>query len=202
MFLFVYFGISFSVKFAPAKIKILSLAVLIILSFRYIALLIFLITENIKSLYLLKPFIFLNLLCIPIFAVITIYIFARNDKIKFNFSIIAAIVLLLIYVAAIIKLSANIEVYENLGYIMSFKNYILVDGIYLFLNTMIFFMAIVLLGDKNANKLGMWLIIASTFVVIFELITRFCGITILPAILFGDMMWIISVDYALYKLKK
>ena len=202
MFLLIYYGLSCSLRFAPLKIKALSLAALIALSLRYIALIIFLVTGNIKNLYLLKPLMFLNLLCLPVLAIISIYIYARNDKIKFNYCIICAGLLLVIYISAIIKLPISIKIYGNLGYITSFYNELLVYAIYLVFNTILFFKAVISLGNKTSNKLGMWLISASAFVVVIEIIIRASGMIILPAVLFGDIIWIVTADYALYKLKK
>lgn len=202
MFILIYYGVSFSFSFAPLKIRIVSLAAFIIISFRYIALLILLITGNIKNLYLLKPCIFLNLLCIPILGATAMYIFARNDKLKFNLCIIIACVLMVTYVAGIIILPTNIEIYPNLGYVMTFTNELLIYGIYLIINTTFFFNAVIFLGNKTSNKFGMRLIIASAFIACAELIAKACGLTMLPAVLFGDIIWIITADYALYKLKK
>jgi hypothetical protein len=202
MFLLIYYGVRCSFRFAPLKIRVLSLSALIALSFRYISLIIFLVTGNIKNIYLLKPLIFLNLLCLPIFAVIAIYIYARNDKIKFNYCIICASLLLLLYIGAIIKLPISIEIYESLGYIMTFNNQSLVYGTYLIFNTVVFFSAVMFLGNKTSNKHGMKLVLASALVAIIEVIVQIGGVILLPAVLFGDMMWIITADYALYKFKK
>lgn len=202
MFLLIYYGVSCSVRFAPLKIRIISLAALAALGARYIALLIFLITGNIKNLYLLKPLMFLNLLCLPVLAIISIYICARNDKIKFNYCIISASLLLVLYIAAIIKLPVSIEIYGSLGYIMCFYNELLVYGIYLIINTIFFFKAVVFLGNKTSNKLGMWLVLVAVLTVIIEVIVKSSGVSILPSILFGDVIWIFAADYALYKLKK
>jgi hypothetical protein len=202
MFLLLYYGLSSSVRFAPLKIRIISLAALAALGTRYIALIIFLISGNIKNLYLLKPLMFLNLLCLPVLAIISIYIYARNDKIKFNYYIISASLLLFIYIAAIIKLPVSIEIYGNLGYVMRFYNELLVYGIYLIFNTIFFFIAVVFLGNKTSNKLGMWLIFVASLIVIIEIIVKSIGVSMLPSILFGDIIWILAADYALYKLRK
>jgi hypothetical protein len=202
MFLLTYFGISCSFKFAPLKIKVLSLSALAVVSFRYIALIIFLVTPNIKNLYLLKPFMFLDLLCLPVLAIVSTYIFGSNDRIKFNYCIIISILFLLAYTAAVVILPINIKIYGSLGYIMSFNNELLVYGIYLIINTIFLFTAMLFLGNKISNKLGVWFVLASAFTVIAELITRTSGLSILPAVLFGDIIWVITADYALYKLKK
>ncbi len=202
MFLLIYFGVNLSFKFAPNKIRVLSLLALITISFRYIALIIFLITGNIKNLYLLKPLMFLNLVCLPVLAMISLYICARNDIIKFNYCIIVSVILLAAYIAAIIKLPMSIEMYGNLGYIMRFNSELLVYGVYLIINTILLFIAVLFLDNKNSNRLGILLILASAFVVIVELLAKGVGVIILPAVLFGDIIWIITADYTLYKLKK
>ncbi|MCM0646843.1 hypothetical protein NBE98_00465 [Clostridium swellfunianum] len=202
IFLLIYYGIVFSLKFAPHKIRILSLSALIASCFRYIGLLVFLITGNIKNLYLLKPVMFLNILCIPVLGITSLYICSRSNKIKFNYCIGAASILLLAYAAAISKLPISIDIFNSLGYIMSFNNELLVCGIYLILNTIFFFIAVISLGSKLSNRLGTWFILFSAFAVMIEVIARFMGIIIFPALIIGDAIWLFTTDYALYKLKK
>jgi hypothetical protein len=202
MFLFIYYGVSFSFRFAPLKIRILSNSALLAIGLRYTAMFIFLIAGNIKNLYLLKPFIFLNLLCVPVLGTISIYIFARNDKIKLNYCILASTLFLIAYSTAVIKLPINIEIYRNLGYRMNFNNEFLVYGTYLIINTLFLFIAVTFMGNKNSNKMGMYLVLASAFVGIAEIIAKISGLHVFPAILLGDIIWLITIDYALYKLRK
>lgn len=202
LFLLIYYALDCSLRFAPSKIRIVSSAVLTIASFRYIALLIFLITKNIRNLYLLKPLLYLNLLCIPILALVSFYILARNDKIKFDYCMVIGVILMIIYMVAMVKLPVHIEVYNNYGYIMSFYNNNLAYGTYLIINTIFFFGAIFFLGNKNSNKPGMWLILSSAFITSAELIIAVLGLHIIPAVLFGDILWIITAAFALNKLRK
>jgi hypothetical protein len=202
VFILLYYGISYSLKFAPLKIKILSLSALSLICLRYAALIILLFSPNIKNLYLLKPFTFLNLLTIPVLASAAIYILFRNDKIKFNYCLILAGVLFSCYIFLISKFSVNIEIFRNLGYIMYFNNKNIQYGIYLILNTLFLFTAIIFIENKNINKLGVRMIIASSAAVIIETLLEASGITLFPTVLFGDILWIITIDYALSKLRK
>lgn len=202
IFVLLYKGISFSMLFAPAKIKLLSVFSLILLALRYIAVFIFLTSQTIKYLYLFKPIIFLNLLCIPILALISIYILARKDKLKLSSFIIVSTIILLLYIFAITKLQVNIEIYKNLGYRMYFSNYNLVEGVYLIINTIFFFSAILLLINNITNRFGMWLTLVSGLVVMLEIILKTLGINIFPMLIFGDIFWIITAVYSLYKFKK
>ena len=82
MVLLLYGGIISSLFYAPKKIKIISAMALILMTFRYIALIILFIIKNQSYLYLLKPLVFTNLLCIPICGILSVFIFSRNNKIK------------------------------------------------------------------------------------------------------------------------
>jgi hypothetical protein len=202
VFILLYYGISYSLKFAPLKIKILSLSALSLVSLRYAALIILLFSANIKNLYLLKPFTFLNLLTIPVLASAAIYVLFRNDKIKFNYCLILSGVLFSCYIFLISKFSVNIEIFRNLGYIMYFNNKNIQYGIYLIINTLFLFAAIIFMENKNTNKLGVRMIIASSAAVIIETLLEASGITLFPTVLFGDILWVITIDYALSKLRK
>lgn len=202
IFVLLYKGISLSINFAPTKIKLLSIFAFILLPLRYMAVFIFLISKTIKYLYILKPIIFLNLLCIPILAMVGIYIFARKDRIKLSYFIIVSTMMLLLYILAITKLQVNIEIYKNLGYRMYFLNNNLIVGIYLAINTIFFFSSLILLGNSITNRLGMWLTLVSSLVVMLETTVNILGISLLPMLILGDVFWIITADYALFKLKK
>jgi hypothetical protein len=202
MFIFIYNGVDYSIKFAPLKIKTLSLTALTAAGLRYIALLILFLWKNIKFLYLLKPFIFLNILCMPILAMIAIYITARNDNIKFNYCLILSGVFVLMYLGFIVKLPVNIEMFNNMGYVMSFYNIDLVFGTYLIINTILLFGSVILLGYKNTNKLGMYMVLGASAISIAEVLTRASGVIILPTILIGDLTWLLAVNYSLYKFKR
>lgn len=202
MFILIYYGLNFAYKYAPFKIRFLSFGALIALSLRYIALLIFLISKNIKYIYFLKPLIFSNLLGLPVLVMISIYIYARNDKLKFNYCITASVMLIILYTAAILKLPVNISSIGELGYSMTFINNNLVYSAFLILNTIFLFAAITLLSFKNINLLGMWLVFLSSAVEVFEIIIRAWGMEVFPSLIIGDICFIICINYALYKLKK
>jgi len=202
IFVLLFRGINLSINFAPAKIKLLSIFALSLLTIRYIAVFIFLMSNNIKYLYLLKFVVFLNSLCIPILAMISLYILARIDKLKLKYIIILSSLILLVYIFAVFTFKTNIELYRDLGYKMYFINNNLLDAIFLILNTAFFFSSIILLSYRITNKLGIRLTLASSFVVMLEIILKNIGISILPYFLIGDVFWIITTNYSLNKLKK
>lgn len=202
MIILLYNGLAVSFKHAPIKIKILSSITAILLSFRYFALILLLTLKNIKYLYMLKPFYFFDLLCIPITALITIYILARNDKIKFYVIFIISGIFSLVYGYIIYSFDGALGIASNYGYIMFFLKNNYVYGAYLIVITIFLITTALLLGNKNSNKLGIILCFISSILTICELIVNFMGITLFPNMIIGDICWVITLNYSLNKLKK
>lgn len=202
IFILVFTAISYCLNHAPIKIRVLLLGIFTFLSLRYAALIMLLIIKNIKYLYLLKPLIFLNFMGMPMLAVISTYILARSDKFKFNYCLVICVILTVLYIIAVVRFPVNIMSLGSLGYSMCFINKDIIFGYYLIINTVFLFQAIVLLGHKNANKLGLWLVISAAFVAIIEILARYMNIDFIPSCLFGDILWLATSIYALNKLKK
>jgi hypothetical protein len=201
-FILIYYGIEWCIRYAPVRIKLLGTALIATLTFRYIGLLILLTIKNIKYLYLLKPLIFLNLLCIPILAFISLYILARNDRIKFSYGFIISGILLAAYILAMIVIPINIVSQGSLGYVIALERSKILFGTYLIINTIVFLYSVLLLEHKSVNKLGIILIILASSITILEIIFReVCG-NILPSMVISDVMWILTINFALYRFKK
>lgn len=200
--LILYKGMELSVKYAPLKIKYVSIGVLLAMTLRYISLFVMLFMKNIKYLYVLKPIFFINLIAIPISALIILYILARNDKIKLSFVFILFPVFLIVYIIMLYKLPCYIVLNANFGYNMFIDKQIIVFGIYIIINTLILFGSILLLDNKYTNKPGLILVIVSALVTIVEVLLMLNGIKLLPSVIIGDLTWILTLDYAISRLKK
>lgn len=188
--------------FAPNKIKMTAIIVISVMILRDISLIILSLAHNIKYLYLLKPIFFLNFICIPLLALIVLYIFIRRDNISFSYIFIAAAVLLGLYAVVIYKCPTFIEANGVYGYSMSFNKDFYLYWCYIILNTIILFLSIVFLQYKNINKLGIGLVAGASFITIVELILWIIGVRILQENIIGDIMWSITILYALNKIKK
>lgn len=195
-------GIRFCFKYAPLKIRILSLFALIALACRYITLLIFYMHKSINYLYSLRVLYFLNILCIPIMAFIILYILFRSDKIKFELIIIISFVLVLLFSIIFINAKINLFVSDNSFYTMTINSAIFVNAFYLIINILFMVTSIFILNKSNINKVGVILILLASTVAICEMILSFIGIALLPEKIVGDILWAITLNYALYKLKK
>lgn len=186
----------------PVKIKSLITIVFGALGLRYISLLILFLSKNIKYLYMLKPFVFLNIFAIPVGAMICFYIFMRNSKINFNYLFVISGLIFTIYVIAIFKYSSLVEMLKNHGYIIGLLNSSVIHWLYLVINTICLLCSMLVMVNKNANKFGLTLIIISSIVVIVETLNVFVQYVLFPNNILGDIVWTITIVYAINKVKK
>lgn len=188
--------------YSPKKIKVITIITIIAVALRYVTLLILFLVHNIKYLYLLKPLFFMNLIAVPLISLTVLYIFMRSDSMNFSYVFIVAVVLMILYSVAMYKCPCLLQNYNNCGYIMSFAQDNYVYWTYIVLNTIILFSTIMLMSRKNINKLGMILIIIASIVTITECIIRIAGIILLLGSVIGDLLWVITLAYALHKVRK
>ncbi|MBW9147837.1 hypothetical protein K2F40_02340 [Clostridium sp. CM028] len=201
VFFLLYEGIISSLIYAPKKIKIISLIALILMTFRYIALIILSVIKNQNYLYLLKPLVFTNLLSIPICGVISVFIFARNNKIKLKKILFICLMLSVVYCIMIYKSASDINVSILCGYIieLQLEGYCYIG--LLIINSVFIIKGIELFNKTYSNKLGSAIIIISSIVTIISVILTSINGN-LPWLLLGDISWIITIDYGLIKFKK
>lgn len=189
-------------KFSPTKIRVAVSIVILIVIMRYVSLLILSLVYNIRYLYLLKPFFFLNFIAAPLLALIVLYIFIRKDNINFSYIFGVIAVLIVLYVGMIYKYAILIQVNDVYGYTMYFAKNMYLYWVFIILNTAILFLDMALIKDKNVNKLGMILVATASLATIAEYILWIIGIKIFPENIAGDMLWAVSMVYALNRIKK
>ncbi len=114
---------------------------------------------------------------------------------------IVAGVLALLYSFIMYKCTCLIQS-SDCGYTMMFVEDVYIYWIYIAINTIILFFTIGFMSKKNINKIGMSLIIIASTMSIIEYIMWNMGIPILWENTIGDMLWIITLVYALNKVKK
>ncbi|MGH4052146.1 MAG: hypothetical protein ACREVX_12590 [Clostridium sp.] len=201
MFLLLYQGIISSMFYAPKKIQIISLIALIMMSARYISLVILFVVNNQNYLYLLKFGINTNILCLPIFGVISIFIFAKNNKIKLMRLLVICSILCIAYGVGVYKSSANINISNICGYTieLQFKDYYYVTLV--IVNSIFIIRGIELFYKTYSSKLGALFIIISSCVTLVSVILTSVN-SDFAWLLLGDISWIITVNYGLIKFKK
>jgi hypothetical protein len=187
---------------SPKKIKTIALITVIAMSLRYAALLILFLAHNIKYLYLLKFLFFMNLIAVPLIAMTALYIFMRGHIINFSYAFIAVVILIMFYSFIMFRCTCFLENYNDFAYTMIFVQDSYIYWIYIVLNTIILFFTVFFINKKNINKIGIMLVIIASLGTIIEYIMWIMGITLLGEKVIGDLLWIITLVYALNKVKK
>ncbi|WP_268047926.1 hypothetical protein [Clostridium ganghwense] len=188
-------------KQSPTKIKILCTILLIGMTLRYLVMILMFLVQNMSYLYLLKPLYFFNFICIPIAAFITLYILIRNDKINFSYIFFISAVLAGIYIFFIYKYPVSLKVDRYNGYFME-----IIQASYVYIAYMLVNVFLVILGvkfyKKNIDKKGIILFILSAIFLIIETMLFFIGKWIFVNIVISDILWMLTLNYVLSKLKK
>lgn len=189
-------------NYVPIKIKAVSLVVLSAAFLRILCLLYLFFTQKIVFLYLLKPVAFINMLYIPIIGFICIYIFMRNDKIKFSYTFIIYILLAVLYILFIYKEPFQIRALQDYGYGFYFsKNMISAFG-FIAINTIILVLGIMQLGKPVANNFGLSIIVISSLVSIADTFLNLFGFEYMAQNIMGEVLYLIVFNYGLSRLKK
>lgn len=201
MVVLLYEGIISSLVYAPKKIKIISTMALILMTSRYIALIILFIIKNQSYLYLLKPVVFTNLLCIPVCGILSVSIFSRNNKIKLKKILLMCTMLVIGYFIVIYKSPANINISNSCGYTIELQLEFYCYIVMLIINSIFLIKGIKLYSKTYANKLGAVLIIISSSITLLAVLLTSINSNF-PMTVLGDIFWILTIDYGLIKFKK
>ncbi|MBU3159900.1 hypothetical protein KPL37_09060 [Clostridium frigoris] len=201
MTLLLYEGIICSLYYAPRKIKIISFVVLTLMTLRYIALLILLIVKDQNYLYMLKPLIYTNFLCIPICGIISAFIFARKNKIKLKRILLMFLILCLAYCIVMYNSNTNIAISNLYGHTIKLQ---LEDYFYytsLIINSILIIVGINLFNRRYSNKLGAVLIVISASITLIAVLLASVN-TSFNFLVLGDISWVLTMNYALMKVKR
>ncbi len=199
--LLICLGTSIALRFAPIKIKILSIILFSLLALRYITLLILIVSKNIILLYLLKPIFFINYLCGPIAALVAIYIIMRDEKYKFSNIFIIFFIIAILYFICISFFSSSIELSNYYGYRMYLVKSQFISLFVVTINAFYLILGIRLLDRSNIDTSGIYLIIVAATIAIVEIVLQMVGANFLQENILSDFFWIIAFLYSLNKLK-
>lgn len=201
MILLLYEGMIFCLYHAPIKIRIMSCIVLNLMMFRYIALLILLIVKNQNYLYLLKPLVYTNFLCIPICGIISAFVFARNSEIKLKKILLLFVILVIAYFMIIYNSSGNTYISDIYGHTIKLQ---LEDCFYvtsLVINSIFIVMGIKLFNKTYSSKLGASLIVISASITLIAVLLISIN-TSSDFLALSDISWILTMVYGLKKVKR
>lgn len=201
MIFIIYDGLNKTIKYAPNKIKLICSVIFTFLTLRYICLIYMFFANNIVYLYFLKPVYFLNFIYVPLSILVTTYILIRNDKIKFSFIFLIAIILGVVYSYLIYNFPIRICIGSFGGYYMEFTNKILVFIPYIILNLILLGLILAFCFNR-IKKTGKVLLLLSSSLIIIEAILILLGFGFIKHIIISDVLGILALNYSIEKLKK
>lgn len=189
--IFILYLMNLNLRKCPIKIKRYYLIVLTIALFRYVSLVVLLLVNNQKIVYLIRCIIQGNYVYIPLIALGCLYIFLRNEKRSFDYNyiylgIISALYCLLLW---IYKLNINID--SAFGFIVNFRNYLMPSLIYLIYISSITVISLLFIDKPYSNSGGIKLLMVTSIVTIIEFIMFLGGIKIVPYPIIGEVFMFI-----------
>jgi hypothetical protein len=159
------------------------------------------IIENQNYLYLLKPFVFANLLCIPLCGILSVFIFSRNNKIRLKKILLMCAMLFMAYFIVIYKSPFNTKISNNYGYTIELQLEVYCYIVIAIINSIFLVKGIKLYSKNYSNKLGAVLIIIASSITLLSVILTSVNSNF-SMILLGDISWILTLDYGLIKFKR
>ena len=92
---------------------------------------------------------------------------------------------------------------SSLGYSMNLQhNFWYIDIVYLVINILFLMLAINAINNSNINRIGIILVVCSALCTTVAIILPYIGIQIMPQYIWGELMWVSTLNYCLDKVKK
>lgn len=190
MIFLTYESVTSSIRYCPVKIKEVLTISFILIIFRIVSLLVLLLADNMKSVYLMKNLVFLNIIYIPIIIYICIYIFYRNTRIDINWFYGIFIIGIVIYLICIFKIPMEYYISLSYGYNIILSN-LSPYKMLLCINGLSFFISIKSFRYKHSVKWGTVLIGIASLVFVGTTAITLQSSENIGYLLIGDLAWII-----------
>lgn len=196
--IFILYLFIINTKKCPKKIKIFFSITFLLLTIRYICILITGLIDEQSVVYLLRQFVLMNYFAVPLLAMGISYIFLREENKSFNYNFIFMGILAFMYLGLIYFYKINISIDNMFGFIITFKNNLTPNLIYLIIMASMAVLSLLSMDKPYSNKWGMRLLTISLMVAIIEFVLFLGGIKILPYPYLGDIL-ILLINYKAIK---
>ena len=178
-------------KRCPVKIRKYYIITLTILLLRNITLLLLSLIEKQEIMYFLKPMSMMDIITIPLLSMGALYIFLRNERMRFDYNFILMISMIGIYCFLISFYRLKSYIDAEFGYVVIFKDTMIPSLIYLIVMAMVTVISLINIDKPHSNTLGMKLLTFSTVVFVIEYILFLGGIKIFPYPFIGEISLLI-----------
>jgi len=190
-----------NIDLSPKKIKLFISILLIPMILRCIVLLCGVIIEKQGIIYFLKEYALLNCFSIPLIILSSLYIFLRNERIKFSRNYIFMVILGLLYGLLVYTYKFSISITNNFGFIISIENGIIPILIYLIILASLAVFILINLDKPFSNKTGMRMLLISLIIYIVEYILLLGGISLYPYVIIGEVLILGCLLKSIYTFK-
>lgn len=198
---FVLYLIKINKELSPKKIKMFINISIIPLTLRYVFLLGAVTIEKQRIVYPLGYLFFLNYFGLPLIILVSMYIFLRNENLKFSTNYIFTVVFLFVYVVLLYTYKFSISISNKFGFIISLEDGIIPILIYLIILASLFVFVLLNSDKQFCNKKGMRLILISLIFYIAEYILLLGGIGVYPYPIIGEALILVCLLKAIYTFK-
>lgn len=190
-----------NIELSPKKIKLFISILLIPMILRCIVLLCGVVIERQGMIYFLKEYALLNYFSIPLIILSCLYIFLRNERIKFSRNYIFMVILGLLYGLLVYTYKFSISITNNFGFIISIENGIVPILIYLIILASLAVFILINLDKPFSNKTGMRMLLISLIIYIVEYILLLGGISLYPYAIIGEVLILGCLLKSIYTFK-
>lgn len=199
--LFILFFIMFLIdkdrKKAPKKIRIFLGLSLIVLFIKNLVLILMCIIKNIEIIYILKNFIYLDYLVIPVIALNLYYIYLRFDNINFNIIYHIGIISIIIYLIFIYKIDGVVKLDASIGYFIVLNNESIIKAILIFIIGMLLLGGAVFLDKPHSNKTGIIITMIVLGFMIIEHILIMFKLWLFPYCIISEILLLFVINNSL-----
>ena len=200
--IFILYLFKENIRSSPNKIKIFIAIALMPLLLRLLVLICGVIIEKQSIIYLFRPLVFLNFFSIPLLIIGCLFIFLRNEGVKFNTNYVFLIILLLGYLVLIIFFKIDIKINTIFGFVLNIRDNIIPTLIYLIIISGLTVITLLFIDKPYSNKFGMRILLISLIVAIIEYVFFIGGVKIFPYPLIGEIFILFSTFKAIETFKK
>ena len=184
-------------KSSPSKIKLFMAMAFAPLLLRFLVLICGVVIEKQSIIYLLRPFVFLNFFSIPLLIIGCLFIFLRNEKVKFNTNYIFLGLLLVGYCLLIMVCKIDININATFGFVLNIREMIMPTLVYLIIIAGLTVFTLLFIDKPYSNKFGMRILLVSLIVLIVEYVFFLGGVKIFPYPLIGELLILFSIFKAI-----
>ncbi|WP_242874002.1 hypothetical protein [Clostridium gasigenes] len=164
---------------------------------RFLVLMCGIIIEKQSIIYMLRPFVFLNFFSNPLLIIGCLFIFLRDEKVKFNINYIFLSILLVGYCSLIMFYKIDININTTFGFVLNIRQMLMPTLVYLIIFGLLTVFTMLFIDKPHSNKFGMRILIVSLIVVILEQVFFIGGIKSFPYPIIGEIFILFSTFKAI-----